>query len=103
MKAHINSYDKLNKKGQAVVRNAAVTLADQYIAERHEQILSRHLNMSILALSELGWGKTRLDRFIDEFNKQIKRLAFYENDLEDFDYKLDCEVKKLGVVFEKVA
>ncbi len=102
MNCRVNPKDRLPPKVKEMAIKIALEVAHELIIDNANKMCDRHENMAILALQELGWGKVRLQKFVDEFEKQKKRLQHYENDVDDFDYRLMTEIEKIGLDFDRV-
>lgn len=101
MKCHISNKDKLPPKLRSAAIQVGRDIANKELNRLSEEQLSRHIKMAVLALNEdFGFSKKRLTRFIEAFNKQIKRMGQYDHDLGDFDYKINSEIAKLGIDYE---
>lgn len=100
MKCHISNKDKLPPKLRNAAIEVGIDIANKEFNRLADDTLRRFTKMAVLAMHDLGWGKKRLPQFIEAFNKQINRMAQYDHDLGDFDYKINSEIAKLGIDYE---
>lgn len=102
MKCRINPRDTLHPKVKKIASDVALEYANHEFCKKAERLRLRHEKMAILALHELGWGTKRLKDFQAKLDEQIQRVEHFDGDMSDFDFKIDSEVKKLGLEFAKM-
>ncbi len=99
MKCRVTEFDRLSKAGKDTVYQVAHDMAAESYKEHAENHLRLHKAMFCDILHDkFGFGAQRLNAVLDEFNKCIELIQQqYDGDIEDYAYKVENYVEKLGV------
>lgn len=99
MNCRITEFDRLSKAGKEVIYEVAQDMAKQSYNEHAENHLRLHKAMFCEILNDnYGFGAKRLNALLDAFDKVVEKIQTqYDGDIEDYAYKVENYVEKLGV------
>lgn len=99
MKCRVTEFDRLSKHGKDTVYQVAQDMAKQSYNEHAENHLRLHKAMFCDILHDkFGFGVQRLNAVLNEFDKLVELMQQqYDGDIEDYAYKVENYVEKLGV------
>lgn len=97
MNCRVNSKEILHPEVKKIAADLGIELANKEYTKKAESFRMRHIKLALLALNSRGWGRKRLEDFLVALNYQMDRLNDFDGDLDDFDYKIDKEISKIGL------